>query len=365
MKIPPILDSKVNHTWSYFGGRECKTIKIGNIKIGGKNPVAVQSMLNADSSNFRESSKQIQDLLEAGCEIVRIAVPNEESLTTLRKLRKKFEQIPLVADIHFDHKLALQAIEIGVDKIRINPGNLGGDKNLKEVVEACKKKRIPIRVGVNGGSLEKGVKGKTLAEKLANSALENVRKIEKLGWKEIVISAKASDVRTSVEAYRLLAKKTKYPLHLGITEAGGKQAGLIKSAAGLGSLLLDGIGSTLRISLTANPVEEVKAAWDLLRACGVRSRGVDVISCPTCGRCEVDLISLVEKVEKAVEKIQKPLKIAVMGCVVNGVGESKHADFALVGGKKMFGIYAKGKLISTVQEKDALKRLVEVVAVDI
>ncbi len=336
-----------------------KEIQIGKIKIGGRHPVAVQSMLNTSPTDFRASAKQVGELIEAGCEIVRIAVPNEESLKTFQKLRVKFPKTPLVADIHFDWKLAVAAVEAGADKIRINPGNLGNSENLKKVVAACKKKKIPIRVGVNAGSLEKGLKGST-AQKLANSALQNVKKIEKLGWKQIVISAKASDVKTSVEAYRILAKKTNYPLHLGITEAGSEKMGVVKSAAGIGSLLLDGIGSTLRISLTADPVEEVRAAWNLLKACGIRKKGVEVISCPTCGRCEVDLIPLVQKVEKAVSKIQKDLTLAVMGCVVNGPGEAAHADFALVGGKQKFAIYRKGKLVKSVKEKEAIKELLKV-----
>jgi len=337
-----------------------KAIQIGKVKIGGTHPVAVQSMLNTSATDFRASAKQVKELIKAGCEIIRIAVPSAESLKTFQNLRKKFPQIPLVADIHFDADLALGAIEAGADKIRINPGNFPQAK-LAKVVQACKKKKIPVRVGVNSGSLEKTAKGKTVAEKLASSALHEVRKIEKLGWKQLVISAKASDVQTSVEAYRLLAKKTDYPLHLGITEAGSEHMGLIKSSAGIGSLLLDGIGSTLRISLTADPVQEVEAAWDLLKALGIRKRGVEVISCPTCGRTEVDLIPIVKKVEKAVANIKKPLTIAVMGCIVNGPGEAKHADFALVGGKHNFAIYRKGKFVKSVSEKNAVEEFLKVI----
>jgi (E)-4-hydroxy-3-methylbut-2-enyl-diphosphate synthase len=337
-----------------------KVVKIANLKIGGNNPVAIQSMLNTPAHDFAKSAKQIKDLLATGCEIIRIAVPDADSLPVLKKLRKRFPKVPLVADIHFSAELALAAVAIGVDKIRINPGNFP-TAQLAEVVQACKKSKIPIRVGVNSGSLEKGIKGKNAAEKLANSALINIKKIEKLGYRNLVISVKSSDVATTVKANRILAKKTSYPIHLGITEAGSEHIGLLKSAVGIGSLLIDGIGSTLRISLTAEVTKEVEAAWDLLAACGVRRRGVEVISCPTCGRTEVDLIPLVAKVEKAVSKIKKPLTVAVMGCAVNGPGEAAHADFALVGGKGRFGIYRKGKLLKSVNEKKALKELVKII----
>jgi len=338
---------------------QTKIVKIGGIKIGGGNPVAVQSMLNADPTDFPASARQLRRLLAAGCEIIRIAVPNLVSLATFRRLRAKFPAVPLVADIHFDWRLAVAAAEFA-DKIRINPGNLGSSENLKKVVVACCEKKIPIRVGVNAGSLEKGLKGNP-AQKLAASALRNIRQIEKLGFKNLVISAKSSDVKTSVEANRILARKMNYPLHLGITEAGSAKFGTLKSAAGIGSLLLDGIGDTLRISLTDSPEKEVEAAWDLLRACGIRKRGIEVVSCPTCGRCEVDLIPLVKKVERAVAAIPHNLKIAVMGCVVNGPGEAAHADFALVGGRRQFAIYRKGKFVKSISEKNALAKFLETI----
>ncbi|MDD3066350.1 MAG: flavodoxin-dependent (E)-4-hydroxy-3-methylbut-2-enyl-diphosphate synthase [Candidatus Gracilibacteria bacterium] len=338
-----------------------KIIQIGKVKIGGKNPVAIQSMCNTKTQNVEATVKQIRSLATAGCEIVRIAIPDMEAAEAVKEIRKQTQGIPLVADIHFDYRLALLAVENGVDKIRINPGNIGGEDKLREVVLACKKRGIPIRVGVNAGSLEKNLKSKTIAAQLAESAVKNVKAIEKLGYRNLVVSAKASDVKTSVEAYRILAKKISYPLHLGITEAGSEKLGIMKSAAGLGSLLLDGIGNTIRISLTAQPEVEVKAARDLLRVLGLRKDGIEVISCPTCGRTEVDLIPLVAQVEEAVEGIKKNLTVAVMGCMVNGPGEASHADFALVGGKKMFALYAKGKLVKTISEKEALGEFVKLI----
>lgn len=342
-----------------------KVISIGNVKIGGNNPVAIQSMLNTDPTDFRKSAQQIKRLKQAGCEIFRVAVPDAKSLPTLQKLRETFPDIPLVADIHFSAELALAAVAIGIDKIRINPGNFP-QRRLTEIVKACKQKRIPIRVGVNSGSLEK-VRGKTTAEKLANSALQNVRKIEKLGYKNLVVSVKSSDIGTTIAANRILAKKTNYPLHLGVTEAGSPQFGTLKSAVALGSLLADGIGATLRISLTADPVEEVRAARDLLKVLKLR-KTVEVVSCPTCGRTEVDLIPLVQKVEKAVAKIEEALpagrqalKIAVMGCVVNGPGEARDADFALVGGKQKFAIYRKGTFLKSVSERKAIPELLKTI----
>ena len=317
----------------------------------------MQSMTNTDTRNVAATVKQIKSLVACGCEIVRVAIPDEEAAAAFKKIRQQVRGIPLVADIHFDYRLAIAAAEAGADKIRINPGNLGGTENLKKVVAACKKRKIPIRIGVNSGSLEKGLKGSP-AMQLAKSALQNVRKIEKLSYRNLVISAKASSVPVTVETYRILAKRTNYPLHLGVTEAGSARMGTLKSAAGLGALLLDGIGDTVRISLTAKPEEEVQAAWDLLRALELRKRGVNVVSCPTCGRCEVNLISLVKKVEKAVQNIQNPLTITVMGCMVNGPGEAAHADFALVGGKRKFAIYRKGRLLETVSEKSALTKLI-------
>lgn len=315
-------------------------------------------MLNTPANNFAKSTKQIRELLKAGCQIFRVAVPSPESIQTLAKIRKKFPALPLVADIHFSAELAIAAAEF-VDKIRINPGNFP-PAQLAAIVKICRAKQIPIRVGVNSGSLEKNIPGKNLPEKLAHSALQSVRKIEKLGFRDLVVSVKSSDIATMVAANRILAKKINYPLHLGVTEAGSPRFGILKSAVGIGSLLLDGIGDTIRISLTGDPVAEVEAAQDLLRVLKIR-KGVEVVGCPTCGRTEVDLPKILAQVEKAVEKIDKPMKIAVMGCIVNGPGEAADADFALVGGKEKFAIYAKGKFLKSVKEKDAVAEFLKTI----
>ena len=343
-----------------------KTIQIGNLKIGGGNPVAIQSMLSSPATDFAAAVRQISRLQKAGCQIFRIAVLNLESIQTLAKIRKKFPDLPLVADIHFSAELAIAAAEF-VDKIRINPGNFPPAK-LAAIVKICRAKKIPIRVGVNSGSLEKNIPGKNLPEKLANSAIKNVRKIEKLGFRDLVVSVKSSSVATTVAANRILAKKIRYPLHLGVTEAGSPKFGILKSAVGIGSLLLDGIGDTIRISLTGDPVAEIEAAQDLLRVLKLR-KGVEVVGCPTCGRTEVDLPKILAQVEKAVEKIEKAmpigrqaLKIAVMGCVVNGPGEAADADFALIGGKHQFAIYRKGKLVKSVKEKDAVAEFLKILS---
>lgn len=335
-----------------------KIIAIGKIKIGGGNPVIIQSMLSSASTDFAAAARQIRRLKKSGCQIFRIAIPDFDALEVFRKIRAKFPQIPLVADIHFSAELAIAAAEIA-DKIRINPGNFP-PKKLAEVVKVCKKKGIPIRIGVNAGSLEK-IHGKNIAEKLANSAIQNIKKIEKLGFRNLVVSVKSSDISTTIAANRILAKKIHYPLHLGVTEAGSPKFGILKSAVALGSLLIDGIGDTIRISLTANPEKEIKAARDLLNVLKIGKRGIEVVSCPTCGRSEVNLIPLVAKIERAVASIKKPLKIAIMGCVVNGPGEAANADFALVGGRKKFAIYSKGKFLKSISEKNAVAEFLKII----
>ncbi|MFH0776260.1 MAG: flavodoxin-dependent (E)-4-hydroxy-3-methylbut-2-enyl-diphosphate synthase [Patescibacteria group bacterium] len=334
-----------------------KIVQIGNVKIGGGNPVALQSMLNCAPTDFARSARQIRQLKSAGCQIFRITVPSFDALATFAKLKKEFPTLPLVADLHFAGELAIAAARVA-DKIRINPGNFP-QKNLAELVKVCKNRGIPIRVGVNSGSLEK-IPGKTVAEKLANSALQNLKKIEKLGYRNLVVSVKSSDIRTTIAANRILAQKINYPLHLGVTEAGSPRFGILKSAIALGQLLLDGIGDTLRISLTADPVAEIAAAQDLLRVLGLK-KGVEIVSCPTCGRTEVDLFRIVKQVENGLEKCEKQLKIAVMGCIVNGPGEAADADFALVGGKKMFAIYQKGKFLKSVPEKSAVREFLKLI----
>ena len=312
--------------------RKTKVIKIGQKKIGGNNPVLVQSMCNTDTRDIRATVKQIKQLEKAGCEIIRVAVLDMKAAKAIKKIKQQIN-IPLVADIHFDHLLALEAIKQGVDKIRINPGNIGSKENLRKVVEACKKKRIPIRVGVNSGSLEQSIlkkyKMRVTPKGLVESALKNIRILEKMNFKDIVISIKSTNVSHMIEAYQMLARKVKYPLHLGVTEAGPPSVGIIKSSVGIGTLLAEGIGDTIRVSLTGDTSEEVRVAWEILKSLKLRKRGREIISCPTCGRTQINLIKLANQVEKATEDIKKPITIAVMGCRVNGPGETDDADLGL------------------------------------
>lgn len=320
----------------------------------------VQSMCNTDTRDVAATAKQILALEKAGCEIVRVAVPDMAAAYAIGKIKKKIH-IPLVADIHFDYSLALEAIAQGVDKVRINPGNIGSSEKVEAVVKACKKKRVPIRIGVNAGSLEKdllkkyGVSPKAAVE----SVLHHVRILEKLDFHDILISIKFSDVLRMVEGYQLLAKKVNYPLHLGVTEAGTSYVGIIKSTLGIGMLLHEGIGATIRVSLTADPVEEIRPGFEILRALGLRKYGPEIISCPTCGRTEINLIKLANDIEKALANVEKPIRVAVMGCVVNGPGEAREADIGVAGGKKAGAIFAKGKVIKSVKEKDILKELLK------
>jgi (E)-4-hydroxy-3-methylbut-2-enyl-diphosphate synthase len=339
-----------------------RVVKVGPYKLGGGNPVRVQSMCNTDTRDIKATVKQILELEKAGCEIVRVAILDMEAAKAVGKI-KKLIHIPLVADIHFDHKLALEVIAQGIDKVRINPGNIGTEDKIRAVVMACKKNKIPIRIGINGGSLEKDIlkkyKDKVTAAGMVESAMRHIRILEKYKFKDILISMKASDIERTVEAYRLLSKKVDYPMHIGITEAGTIFRGTIMSSIGLGILLYEGIGATLRVSLTASPVEEMKVAWEILKSLKLRKKGVTVTSCPTCGRTQIALIDLAEKVEAAVKNIDKDIHIAVMGCVVNGPGEAREADIGVAGGKGMGAIFAKGKVIKSVQEKDILKTLLE------
>ena len=342
--------------------RKTKVIKIGQKKIGGNNPVLVQSMCNTDTRDIRATVKQIKQLEKAGCEIIRVAVLDMKAAKAIKKIKQQIN-IPLVADIHFDHLLALEAIKQGVDKIRINPGNIGSKENLRKVVEACKKKRIPIRVGVNSGSLEQSIlkkyKMRVTPKGLVESALKNIRILEKMNFKDIVISIKSTNVSHMIEAYQMLARKVKYPLHLGVTEAGPPSVGIIKSSVGIGTLLAEGIGDTIRVSLTGDTSEEVRVAWEILKSLKLRKRGREIISCPTCGRTQINLIKLANQVEKATEDIKKPITIAVMGCAVNGPGEAREADIGVAGGKNIGIIFRKGKIIKTVKEKDILKSLLK------
>ncbi len=334
-----------------------RKVKVGGLTLGdGK--IYVQSMLNTPAEDIAASVAQAQALEAAGCEIIRAAVPREEDAVLIRAL-KNAVSVPIVADIHFDHKIALRCAEAGVDKIRINPGNIGSEQKVREVAAACKERGIPIRIGVNSGSLERELLdryGAPVPEALVESALRHASLLEKCGFEDIVISIKSSDVRLMIAAYRLLAKRVDYPLHLGVTEAGTERMGVIKSAVGIGSLLCDGIGDTIRVSLTADPVQEVFAARDILRACGM-GRGVQIVSCPTCGRTKIDLISLAQSVEQALAGVDKPLKVAVMGCAVNGPGEAREADIGIAGGRGEALLFKKGQLLRKVPEDRIVEEL--------
>ena len=342
-----------------------KSVRCGNVVIGGGNPVSIQSMTNVDSRNEKALVEQIRQLQDAGCEIVRIAIPDMEAAETLAKVKPQVN-VPLVADIHFDYRLAIAAIEAGADKIRINPGNIGSDDRVKAVVEAAKAKNIPIRIGVNSGSLEKDIvekNGGVTAAGLAESALRNVKRIEDMGYDNLVVSLKSSDVKMNYEAHKLVAEQTEHPIHIGITEAGTLARGKVKSAVGIGALLLDGIGDTMRVSLTADPVEEVYFAKEILESMGLRQPKVNLVSCPTCGRTKVNLQHLAEEVDRRLADADVPagLKVAVMGCVVNGPGEAKEADFGVAGGDGKGVIFAKGEILKTVNEEDIVDELIKTI----
>lgn len=338
--------------------RKVKPVKLKDLTFDGKK-IYVQSMLNTPSYDIGASVRQAKRLEEAGCDIIRAAIPDEKALDLIPAIKKDVS-VPLVADIHFDYRLALKSAELGIDKIRINPGNIGGQDRVKAVAEICRQKKIPIRIGVNSGSLEREILAKysaPTAEALVESALGHAALLEQCDFDDIVISIKSSDVKTMIEAYRLLAQKCEYPLHLGVTEAGTARMGLIKSAVGIGSLLCDGIGETIRVSLTADPVEEVYAAKDILKAVG-KGSGVKLVSCPTCGRTRIDLISLAQKVEAAIKDLDKDITVAVMGCVVNGPGEAREADIGIAGGDGCAVLFKKGEVIRKIPEDKILEELI-------
>ena len=333
-----------------------KIVKIGNLNIGGGFPVAIQSMCNTKTENVSATVEQILELEKVGCEIVRVAVPTMEAAEAIAKIKKQIH-IPLVADIHFDYRLALAALDNGIDKIRLNPGNIGDKNRVAQVVALAKHKGVPIRIGVNGGSLEKELYqkyGGVTPEALVESALRHVTILDELNFNDIVISLKASDIKLTVEAYRLLSKTVPHPLHLGITEAGTKFTGTIKSAIGLGILLYDGIGSTIRVSLTDNPVEEVIAAKKILEVMELRHFGIKMISCPTCGRTEVDLVKIATQLEGLIQGIEKNITLAVMGCAVNGPGEAREADIGIAGGKNEFLLFKKGLVVKKLREDEVI-----------
>jgi len=339
--------------------RKTRRLYIGEVPIGDGAPPAVQSMTKTDTRDVVKTVAQIKELYEAGCEIIRVAVPDMEAARCLGKIKAE-SPIPVIADIHFDYRLALEALRQGVDGLRINPGNIGAKWKIKEIVEAARERKVPIRIGVNAGSLERDILdryGHPTPEALVESARRNIEILEDLDYREIKVSLKSSGVMDTVAAYRLFSQRFDYPLHIGISEAGPPPQGIIKSAIGIGILLSEGIGDTIRVSLTASPIEEVKVAWGILKALGLREAGVDLISCPTCGRCEVDIINLSNAVSEVLSSVKKPLKVAVMGCPVNGPGEAREADFGVAGGKGKGFIFKKGKVIKEVAEEHLLEEL--------
>lgn len=342
--------------------RKSKQFNIGNVKIGGDAPISVQSMCNTDTRDVQTTLSQINEMADKGCELVRLAVLNQDAANAIKEIIKK-SPIPVIADIHFDYKLAIQCINNGIHALRLNPGNIGKKENVEKVVKLAKQQQIPIRIGVNAGSLEKELQNMDipLSEKMVISALGHIKILEDLDFDLIKVSLKSSDVLTTIEAYRMIAEKIPYPLHLGVTEAGTMRGGLIKSSVGLGTLLAEGIGDTIRVSLTENPVEEVSAGFDILKSLGLREKGVNFISCPTCGRTQIDLIGLAKKVEEKFKNLDKPITIATMGCAVNGPGEAKHADFGIAGGVKEGIIFKKGEIIAKVPEDQLLQKLEEII----
>ena len=341
--------------------RKTRQILIGNVPVGDGAPIAVQSMTNTDTRNTGATIRQIRRLEDAGCEIIRLGVPDMAAALALGAIKKKI-QIPLVADIHFDYRLALEALRQGVDGLRLNPGNIGAQHKVREVTKAASERSVPIRIGVNAGSLQKELLtkyGGATPEAMVESALEHIALLERENFHLIKISLKASDVSRTVDAYRILSERVDYPLHVGITEAGTLLPGSIKSSVGIGILLAEGIGDTIRVSLTASPIEEIRVAYAILGALGLRHRGVEVISCPTCSRTEIDLIGLARKVEKALSRIRTPLKVAVMGCVVNGPGEAREADIGIAGGRGRGILFRKGESVGTYDEKDLLSALLK------
>ncbi|MEW6173147.1 MAG: flavodoxin-dependent (E)-4-hydroxy-3-methylbut-2-enyl-diphosphate synthase [Bacillota bacterium] len=354
-------EQKKPHRVSSVQRRLTQPVNIGGVKVGGGAPVVVQSMTNTDTRDPESTLAQIRECATWGCELIRVAVPDAEAAAALSTI-KAGSPIPVIADIHFDYRLALRALEAGVDGLRLNPGNIGGSEKVRSVATEARERGVPIRIGVNAGSLEKRLLkkyGGVTAEALVESAVDNIRLLEDMNFNAIKVSVKAADVPLMIDAYRLLARTVDYPLHVGVTEAGTLRSGLIKSAIGIGVLLTDGIGDTIRVSLTAAPRHEVWAAWEMLKALGLRRRGVELISCPTCGRCEIDLINLATYIEERLQGITIPLKVAVMGCVVNGPGEAREADVGIAGGKGMGLLFRKGEPVRTIPEAELADSLLE------
>ncbi len=343
--------------------KKTRKVYVGAVPVGGGSPVSVQSMTKTDTRNVGATVRQVRALQREGCEIVRLAVPDKKAALALGSIRKSVG-IPMIADIHFDWRLALEAVKQGVDGLRINPGNIGAKWKIKEVVSALKERGVPVRIGVNAGSLEKNLLrkyGHPVPEALVESALGHVRLLEDMGYRNIKVSLKASGVLSTVEAYRQFSKKRRYPLHIGISEAGPEFSGTVKSSVGLGILLNEGIGDTVRVSLTASPVKEVRVAYEILRSLGVRKRGIDLVSCPTCGRCGVDLQGIATEVEKRLRGRTEPIKVAVMGCVVNGPGEAREADLGIAAGKGAGLVFRKGHVVAKVKEGRLVKTLMKLI----
>lgn len=341
--------------------RKCREVSVGNLKIGGDNPISIQSMTNTDTRDAKATIAQIKALEEAGCDVVRVAVPDMEAAKNIGEIKSNVN-IPVIADIHFDYRLALEAIDQGIDGVRINPGNIGSIDKVKMVVEKCKEKNLKIRIGVNGGSLEKELLqkyGSATPDALVESALGHVKILEDLDFRNIVISLKSSDIYKTLDAYELISKQVDYPLHIGITESGSVKKGTIKSSIGVGALLLKGIGDTIRISLTGDPCEEVVVGKEILRSLGLLNDKIKVVSCPTCGRCNIDLISVVNEVEKKINHMEKDITVAIMGCAVNGPGEAREADIGIAGGKGEGLLFKKGEIVRKIKGTDLVSELLE------
>ena len=333
--------------------KNTRAVNVGRVIVGGNHPIVIQSMTNTPTEDVAQTVNQILELEREGCQIVRLAIPTQEAAIAVKEIKKKVN-IPLVADIHFNHILALEVMKNGIDALRINPGNIGGEEKVKAVIRMAKEKKIPIRIGVNGGSLDKKVlsEDRTVVESMIQSALEHISILENMDFYDIVVSLKASDIFRSIEAYTRFSEISSYPLHLGITESGGVRSGAVKSAIGIGSLLMNGIGDTIRVSLTANPVEEVIIAKDILKSLDLYDKDIKIISCPTCGRTKIDLIPLAERIEKAVKDIHKPITLAIMGCAVNGPGEAREADIGIAGGIGEAILFKKGEVVRKIKEAD-------------
>ena len=333
--------------------KNTRAVNVGGVIVGGNHPIVIQSMTNTPTEDVAQTVNQILELEREGCQIVRLAIPTQGAAIAVKEIKKKVN-IPLVADIHFNHILALEVMENGIDALRINPGNIGGEEKVKAVIRMAKEKKIPIRIGVNGGSLDKKVlsEDRTVVESMIQSALEHISILENMDFYDIVVSLKASDIFRSIEAYTRFSEISSYPLHLGITESGGVRSGAVKSAIGIGSLLMNGIGDTIRVSLTANPVEEVIIAKDILKSLDLYDKDIKIISCPTCGRTKIDLIPLAERIEKAVKDIHKPITLAIMGCAVNGPGEAREADIGIAGGIGEAILFKKGEVVRKIKEAD-------------